>query len=205
MPQCDGTFLGMDFDRRACLTSLFALPLAPSIVPGHESNAADLIIEARKQIGVTTLYDAAYVALEYPGGDVPRDRGVCIDVVIRAYRDAFAFDFQEKVHEDMRANFGAYPDRWGLTRTDRNIDHRRVPNLETWLARHGHERPVGDWQPGDILTCRVGGNLPHIGILSSRKDRQGRWKAIHNIGLGTLEDSRIWNYGEQRRFRFIPR
>lgn len=194
----------MKIDRRSCLTGLFGLPLLPSIASRHETKAASLIVHARQQIGVTTLYDAAYVALDYPGGDVPEDRGVCIDVIIRAYRQAFDFDFQQHVHEDMAANFDAYPDRWGLTRTDRNIDHRRVPNVETWLKRQGHELPASDWQPGDLLTCRVGGTLPHIGILSSQKDRSGRWKAIHNIGLGTLEDSRIWAYGQKRRFRFLP-
>jgi len=194
----------MELTRRTCFAGLFALPLAPSLGPQIDGRSSRLITRARTQIGVTTSYDGAYVALDYPGGDVPRETGVCIDVVIRAYRDAFGFDFQEHVHKDMAANFSAYPKRWGLTRTDRNIDHRRVPNVETWLVRHGHELPATDWQPGDLLTCRVGGTLPHIGILSSRKDRQGRWKAIHNIGLGTLEDSRIWAYGDQRRFRFLP-
>ncbi len=194
----------MEIDRRSYLTGLFSLPLLPSVASRQETKAANLIVHARKQIGVTTLYDAAYVALDYPGGDVPEDRGVCIDVIIRAYRQAFEFDFQQNVHEDMAANFSAYPDRWGLTRTDRNIDHRRVPNVETWLKRQGHELPASDWQPGDLLTCRVGGSLPHIGILSSQKDRNGRWKAIHNIGLGTLEDSRIWAYPRRRRFRFLP-
>jgi len=194
----------MTIDRRTCLSSLFALPMLPHVSPSSHASPARLITAARKQIGVTTLYDPAYVALTYPGGDVPRDRGVCIDVIIRAYRDAFEFDFQEHVHKDMAANFSAYPKRWGLTRTDRNIDHRRVPNVETWLKRHGHELPATDWQPGNIMTCRVGGTLPHIGILSSRKDSMGRWKAIHNIGLGTLEDSRIWGYGDKRRFRFLP-
>lgn len=194
----------MDATRRSCLAGLFAFPLLPGIAARHETKAASLIVHARTQIGVTTSYDAAYVALDYPGGDVPRDRGVCIDVIIRAYREAFNFDFQKHVHEDMAAHFDAYPKRWGLTRTDRNIDHRRVPNVETWLERYGHEVPAQDWQPGDLITCRVGGRLPHIGILSSRRDRNGRWKAIHNIGLGTLEDSRIWAYGAQRRFRFLP-
>lgn len=194
----------MEITRRTTLASLFAIPLLPGVASGQESKAASLIIKARAQIGVTTLYDGAYVALDYPMGDVPQDRGVCIDVIIRAYREAFAFDFQQHVHEDMAANFSVYPKRWGLTRTDRNIDHRRVPNVETWLVRHGHELPATDWQPGDLITCRVGGSLPHIGILSSRKDGYGRWKAIHNIGLGTREDSRIWAYGDQRRFRFLP-
>ena len=204
MPQSGGTISVMEINRRSYLAGLFALPLSPAFATRGETKAARLIIKARTQIGVTTQYDPAYVALDYPGGDVPEDRGVCIDVIIRAYRDAFDFDFQKHIHEDMAANFGAYPDRWGLTRTDRNIDHRRVPNVETWLERHGHEVSTGDWQPGDIMTCRVGETLPHIGILSSQKDRLGRWKAIHNIGLGTLEDSRIWSYGQQRRFRFLP-
>ncbi|MEM7329524.1 MAG: DUF1287 domain-containing protein [Pseudomonadota bacterium] len=194
----------METTRRACLNSLLALPLLPGVGTRNQMQSARLITHARSQIGVTTSYDGAYIRLDYPGGDVPRESGVCIDVIIRAYRDAFAFDFQQHVHQDMAANFSAYPKRWGLTRTDRNIDHRRVPNVETWLKRHGHELPASDWQPGDLITCRVGGTLPHIGILSSRKDRQGRWKAIHNIGLGTLEDSRIWAYGHQRRFRFLP-
>lgn len=194
----------MEIDRRTCLTSLFAFPLLPAIASLSDTKAATLIINARAQIGVTVSYDPAYVALDYPGGDVPRDRGVCIDVIIRAYREAFEFDFQEHVHKDMVANFSAYPKRWGLTRTDRNIDHRRVPNVETWLHRHGHEVSASEWQPGDLITCRVAESLPHIGIVSSRKDDQGRWKAIHNIGLGTREDSRIWAYGQQRRFRFLP-
>lgn len=194
----------MQIDRRTCFTSLFAFPLLPAIASLSDTKAATLIINARAQIGVTVSYDPAYVSLDYPGGDVPRDRGVCIDVIIRAYREAFEFDFQEHVHKDMVANFSAYPTRWGLTRTDRNIDHRRVPNVETWLRRHGHEVAATGWQPGDLITCRVAESLPHIGIVSSRKDAQGRWKAIHNIGLGTREDSRIWAYRQQRRFRFLP-
>ncbi|MEL7042681.1 MAG: DUF1287 domain-containing protein [Pseudomonadota bacterium] len=203
-PYSHRTVTGMDATRRTCLSQVFSLPFLPLLRQDELAKAGRLIAKARTQIGVTLFYDPAYMALDYPGGDVPRDRGVCIDVIIRAYRDAFAFDLQKHVHEDMAANFGAYPNRWGLTRTDRNIDHRRVPNVETWLARQGHEWPASDWQPGDLMTCRVGDTLPHIGILSSRKDRSGRWKAIHNIGLGTLEDSRIWAYGQKRRFRFLP-
>lgn len=204
MPQSGGTISFMEIDRRFCFMGLFVLPLSPVLSHRHETKAASLVVKARTQIGVTTQYDPAYVALDYPGGDVPEDRGVCIDVIIRAYRDAFGFDFQTHIHQDMSANFAAYPKTWGLTRTDRNIDHRRVPNVETWLTRHGHELTAEAWQPGDLITCRVGDTLPHIGILSSQKDRSGRWKAIHNIGLGTLEDSRIWAYGHRRRFRFLP-
>ncbi len=198
----------MKITRRAALSGLFALPITlPAAAQGlFESvvGTTNLITQARAQIGVTMLYDPAYVRLDYPSGDVPRERGVCIDVIIRAYRDAFDFDFQQVIHEDMAANFAAYPKIWGLTRTDRNIDHRRVPNLETWLARHGHEIADANWQPGDILTCRIGANLPHLGILSDRKAPDGRLMAIHNIGAGTREDDHIWSSERQRRFRFLP-
>jgi len=194
----------MQITRRTALSGLFALPLVPAGLFEEISATTSLIAKTRAQVGVTTLYDPAYVRLDYPGGDVPRERGVCIDVIIRAYRDAFDYDFQQVIHEDMSANFAAYPKIWGLTRPDRNIDHRRVPNLETWLARHGHETGDSNWQPGDILTCRIGGNLPHLGIISDRKAPDGRLMAIHNIGAGTREDDRIWSSDRQRRFRFLP-
>lgn len=194
----------MEMNRRTTLAGLFALPFAPQLVSQEIQRTHKLLSSARGQIGVTVLYDPAYVRLAYPGGDVPKDRGVCIDVIIRAYRDAFEFDFQEEIHKDMRSNFSAYPKIWGLTRTDRNIDHRRVPNVETWLKRHGHELSADKWMPGDLITCRVGGSLPHIGIVSSKRGHSGQFKAIHNIGLGTLEDNRIWAYGNKRRFRFLP-
>ncbi|MEM1087584.1 MAG: DUF1287 domain-containing protein [Pseudomonadota bacterium] len=194
----------METTRRQALFGLAALPLAPSIRGVEAGRAQRLIRAARARIGVTRLYDPAYVSLAYPGGDVANERGVCIDVIIRAYRSAFAFDFQRHIHEDMKANFTLYPQIWGLSRTDRNIDHRRVPNVEAWLSRHGYERPARDWAPGDILTCRVGDRLPHIGLLTDRRGRDGRWMAVHNIGLGTLEDSQIWGYSQKRRFRFLP-
>jgi len=194
----------MQITRRTALSGLIALPIIPAGLFEEISATTTLIAKTRAQVGVTTLYDPAYVRLDYPGGDVPRERGVCIDVIIRAYRDAFDYDFQQVIHEDMAANFAAYPKIWGLTRPDRNIDHRRVPNLETWLVRHGHEIDNTNWQPGDILTCRIGGNLPHLGITSDRKAPDGRLMAIHNIGAGTREDDRIWSSDRQRRFRFLP-
>ena len=125
-------------------------------------------------------------------------------MIIRAYRDAFDFDLQKAMHEDMVAHFDAYPGIWGLTRPDKNIDHRRVPNIETFLKRGGFELPVGDWQPGDLISCRVGRNLPHIGIVSFRTSRNGAPLVIHNIGRGTREESVIGLYKNERRFRFLP-
>jgi uncharacterized protein len=152
---------------------------------------------ARKQIGVTTRYDPAYVRLPYPNGDVPQDRGVCTDVVIRALR-THGLDLQRSVHEDMRANFAAYPKNWGLRAPDRNIDHRRVPNLQTWFSRQGWSlRPNRDaaaYRPGDLVTWMLPGNLPHIGIVSDRNSRAGTPLIIHNVGRGTREEDILFDY-----------
>lgn len=159
-----------------------------------DAPAAKLIEAAIGQINVTLIYDSSYRRLAYPMGDPPRRYGVCTDVVIRAYRDALGIDLQRRVHEDMRRAFAKYPRIWGLKRPDSNIDHRRVPNLRVFFARHGTRLPVTgdpqDYRPGDIVTQLVSGKLPHIGIVSDRVSADGkRPLVIHNIGLGArLED-----------------
>jgi hypothetical protein len=149
------------FDRRTLLLGA-GLTLAGCDSPGDPLaaaarplpatvRAARLVAAARAQLGVTVRYDAGYSRIRFPGGDVPRDRGACTDVVIRAYRDAFGLDLQALVNADMRAAFAAYPQRWGLSAPDPNIDHRRVPNLATFLGRHQAALPVpseaSGWQP----------------------------------------------------------
>lgn len=155
------------------------------------------VASARKQVGVTLVYDPAYVRLPYPGGDVPQERGVCTDVVIRALRPQ-GLDLQKAVHEDMRAHFGLYPKNWGLRAPDRNIDHRRVPNLQTWFARQGWSlrptREASNYRPGDLVTWMLPGNLPHIGIVSDRKSLTGTPLIIHNIGRGTREENILFSY-----------
>lgn len=141
------------------------------------------------------VYDPAYVRLSYPMGDVAPDRGVCADVVVRALR-ALGVDLQQLVHEDMRANFSAYPAHWGLKRPDSNIDHRRVPNLETFLTRKGarlsQSDDPADYLPGDIVAWNLRGDdgwLPHIGVVTDRIGPTGRPMVVHNIGAGPkLED-----------------
>lgn len=156
---------------------------------------------------MTRYYDPAYVRLDYPRGDVPADRGVCTDVIVRAFRDAFDVDLQKAVHEDMERAFGAYPEIWGLSRPDRNIDHRRVPNLETFLTRQGARRPLpryrSGWLPGDLATMRIDG-LPHIAIVSDRFGRSGARKVIHNMGWGAQEDDVLRRFDLVHRFRFAP-
>lgn len=193
-------------DRRMLLVGsvgfIVARPLAAQAVP----TTAKLIVAARKQIGVTLTYDPAYTRLAFPGGDVSRSKGVCTDVVIRAYRDAFDVDLQALVNADMTRNFAAYPKRWGLRTTDRNIDHRRVPNLETFFARAGAKLQIPDavekWQAGDLFTCLVNRTLPHIGIVSDKRAASGRPLVIHNIGGGTREEDILTDYPMMGRFRW---
>ena len=181
---------------RAHLSDLIpatAITADPVPLPGSDWSKA-LIAAARAQIGVTTIYDGAYQGLSYPGGDVPRERGVCTDVVIRALRDAHDIDLQQLVHDDMRSAFSSYPANWGLKRPDRNIDHRRVPNLRRYFKRLGLALPPPDAQsrflPGDIVTWTLGPNLPHIGVVSDQlAPGTSRPLIVHNVGAGTrLED-----------------
>lgn len=167
---------------------------------GRADEGAKIVAAARKQVGVTLSYDPAYTALEYPGGDVPRERGVCTDVVIRALRDALEKDLQLLVHENMQANFGKYPKIWGLKKPDKNIDHRRVPNLMVYFGRKHIKLPVptaddpSKFLPGDLVTCTVPPHLPHIMILSDRKNADGLPLVIHNIGGGAREEDRLGDF-----------
>jgi uncharacterized protein len=198
------------FSRRDALLALggSALVCTPALAQQQaQSRVTRLIAAARRQVGVTTIYDPAYVQLAFPNGDVPRGRGVCTDVIIRAYRDGLGLDLQAMVNGDMRAAFSAYPRTWGLRTTDRNIDHRRVPNLQTFLARKGARLPVSaraeDWKAGDLVTSLVGGTLPHIGIVSDRNTLSGRPLVIHNIGRGAQEEDVLFAHPITGRFQWV--
>jgi uncharacterized protein len=195
--------------RRDALAALAGLGLlaTPAFAQLLPSRTSRLIGAARSQVGVTTVYDPAYVRLAFPGGDVPHDRGVCTDVIIRAYRGGLGVDLQALVNADMRAAFGAYPRTWGLRTTDANIDHRRVPNLQTFLSRKGARLPISDravdWKAGDLVTSLVGGTLPHIGIVSDRVAASGIPLVIHNIGRGTQEEDVLFAHRITGRFRWV--
>lgn len=174
------------------------LLLAPISGSSQEPSASAIVQAAQAQIGKTVKYDPAYRALNYPNGDVPIEVGVCTDVIIRALRTAYGMDLQQLVHEDMKRAFRDYPQNWGLHRPDRNIDHRRVPNLSTYFKRRGFSVPpsgaVRDFRPGDIVVCTVPPNLPHVMIVSDRGNANGRALVIHNIGAGTLEEDRLLEF-----------
>lgn len=186
------------------------LTLVPSGLGAAQSQAelgAKILAAARSQIGVTLAYDPAYVSLKYPGGDVPLKTGVCSDVVIRALRTV-GLDLQRAVHEDMSAHFSLYPQKWGLKKPDRNIDHRRVPNLMTYLQRkHVHMgeklRIAGTYTPGDIVAWDLGNGQLHIGIVSDKKIRDVPL-IIHNIGAGAQEEDLLFKYRVIGHYRLTP-
>lgn len=167
--------------------------IAQTAVEASELSDAALTLTEQR-----VTYDPSYFSIAYPNGDVPQDKGVCTDVVIRAYRK-IGIDLQKEVHEDMKANFGVYPKNWGLKTTDKNIDHRRVPNLMTFFKRHDAEKPITqnpeDYKPGDIVCWSLGGGLTHIGIVADKRSRDGKRNMIvHNIGGGQVLEDCLFSY-----------
>lgn len=153
-----------------------------------------LVTNARSQIWKTLYYDPAYTALKYPMGDVPIVKGVCTDVVIRALRHQ-NIDLQQRIHEDMKANFKQYPKKWGLKSTDKNIDHRRVPNIMTYFQRQNFAVNDQNYLAGDIVTWDLGRGLTHIGIISDQTTMISKTPlVIHNIGYGTRENDILHEY-----------
>ena len=201
--------------RNICTTLIFIACMAAGTFHLRGQNATEneraaslrkVLEAAHAQVGVTVLYDPAYVDLKYPGGDVPADRGVCTDVVIRAFR-AIGIDLQRTVHEDMKAHFSAYPKNWGLSRTDTNIDHRRVPNLMTFFTRQGKSLPVTatatDYRPGDVVTWTLPGSLPHIGLVVNETSPEdpARHLVVHNIGAGARMEDVLFGFKVTGHYR----
>jgi uncharacterized protein YijF (DUF1287 family) len=163
---------------------------------------------ALERTGQRVIYDGSYRAISYPGGDVPDSVGVCTDVIIRSYR-ALGVDLQKLVHEDMTSAFEEYPRNWELDKPDPNIDHRRVPNLQVFFSRQGAELPLtsepADYQPGDIVTWLIPGNLPHIGIVVDRWSSDGRRPlVVHNIGAGPVLEDAVFSFEVTGHYRYFP-
>jgi uncharacterized protein len=191
------------------ITTIALLAVALPMHADEQTVRAGAATAAREQIGKTVRYDGSYRALDYPGGDVPIEVGVCTDVVIRALRVSLGMDLQKLLHEDMKRAFGEYPNNWGLKRPDKNIDHRRVPNLQTYFKRSGWALAVSKdaktYQPGDLVTCIVPPNLPHIMIVSDRVNKSGQPLIIHNIGAGAQEEDRLFEFKITGHYRItIP-
>src|SRR5215510_2543271 len=194
------------------VTAALAAALASTVTLAHAQAAAwpqdgvtKVIAAAVAQTRQPVRYDGAYRRIPYPMGDVPVDTGVCTDVVIRAYR-AVGVDLQQRVHEDMRAAFAAYPKAWGLARPDPNIDHRRVPNLQTFFRRRGAAlavtREATGYEAGDVVTWMLPGNLPHVGLVIDRRSPDGRRPlVVHNIGRGPEIEDVLFAYPVTGHYR----
>lgn len=172
-----------------------------------DSPAGRLVAAAVERTSHRVRYDPAYRTIPYPGGDVPDHLGVCTDVVIRSYRK-IGIDLQYEVHNDMKSNFNLYPKRWGLSRPDPNIDHRRVPNLEVFFGRHGESLGVSSdpasFIPGDLVTWDVVGR-PHIGIVVDRRSADDRrYQIVHNIGAGPRLEDALFEWPMTGHFRYLP-
>jgi len=170
----------------------------------------ELIQAAIDRIGHNVKYDGSYYSIDYPGGDVPANIGVCTDVLIRSYREV-GVDLQKEVHEDIVANFDSYPSKriWGLSRPDTNIDHRRVPNLQVFFKRNGQELPItknaSDYKAGEIITWMLPGNIPHIGIVTDRMSADNeRPLMAHNIGSGPKLEDVLFDFEITGHYKYVP-
>lgn len=192
---------------------ILATVLLPASNAAAESFSQKLVAAAIKRTTQTKIYDPSYVKLSYPMGDIANDRGVCSDVVVRAYRGV-GIDLQKLIHQDMVKSFRSYPNRWGLKNTDKNIDHRRVPNLRTFFKRHGQSfrvtKNVDNYKPGDIVSWDLRGKkccgfaqLAHIGVVSDQRSKDGaRPLIIHNIGAGTQLNDMLFTYTITGHYRY---
>ena len=203
----------MEADRTPALATLSqrATENKVRVAKSKEDLVARLVDAALKRTEQKIEYSGSYVKIPYPGGDVPANKGSGPDVVIRSYR-AIGIDLQVAVHEDMVAAFDAYPPNWGLKGPDRNIDHRRVPNLAKFFARHGEKKTrkqdAAQYAPGDVVTWNVGRNgkhVHHIGIVVNvlTEDHQ-RFQVVHNIGQGPVVDDALFRWPITGHYRYIP-
>lgn len=185
------------------LFTLFLVAAISSPPKPFAERLSDAAISLTKDI---VVYDPAYYSIKYPNGDVPKNKGVCTDVIIRAYRK-LGIDLQKEVHVDMKQHFSKYPKIWGLSRPDPNIDHRRVPNLEVFFTRFGQKLPVSqkasDYKTGDIVTWMINNKMPHIGIVTNRKSTDGKRNLIvHNVGGGQVLEDCLFSYKIMGHFRY---
>jgi hypothetical protein len=176
------------------------------VLPENGTFAGKLARAALDRTKQKISYDGAYVKIDYPGGDVPPGQGVCTDVVIRSYR-TLGIDLQKNVHEDMQANFKRYPNTWGLKKTDTNIDHRRVPNLEVYFSRYGQKlsrsKDPDDYETGDLVTWKLGNGRPHIGIVvRGRIGKNERPLMVHNIGAGPMLEDVLFDWKITGHYRY---
>jgi uncharacterized protein YijF (DUF1287 family) len=194
----------------ACLTAALSVAQTSPAGGNPRQDFLDRFVAAAiERTNHSVKYASAYVHLDYPGGDVPADTGVCSDEIIRAYR-AVGVDLQKEVHEDMVKNWPDYPPKakWRQAHPDPSIDHRRVPNLMVFFSRKGESLPISsraeDYSPGDIVTWDLGGDVPHIGMLVNVKSKEsGRLLVVHNIGQGPKMEDVLFSWKVTEHYRYF--
>ena len=202
---CGGVSLERPFSPVVSSSYVFERPRTVDLQP---ETVRKVIESARHQLQTTTHYTQDYRVIPYPNGDLPEDTGACTDVVIRAFRNA-GVDLQKEIHEDMTANFAAYPQKWGLPGPDTNIDHRRVPNLQVFFSRKGKSLPVTNsaqsYKPGDVVTWDLDGKgMTHTGLVSNTwDDQKKRYLVIHNIGGGVVEEDHLFTWKITGHYRYF--
>ncbi len=157
---------------------------------GQEVSRVETFIHAARQAALQAeTYDASYVKINPVNGDIPPDRGVCTDVVIRGLREV-GIDLQALVNEDIKRRRDQYNLRqWDQTQPDRNIDHRRVANLMVYFEGEDDpfqtiNAPDSSWQPCDLVVWNLnnsGGLCYHIGVISNTKGASGDYEVIHHL------------------------
>jgi uncharacterized protein YijF (DUF1287 family) len=191
------------------MVATLAGPAQTHTAAAREQFLRGLVAAAIERTHHAVTYDPGYVAITYPGGDVPADSGVCSDELIRAYR-ALGIDLQKEVHEDIVRDPDAYPlmSRWQQKHADRNIDHRRVPNLMVFFSRKGEELPLSDrardYVPGDLVAWDLGNGHLHIGIVVDQKAAlTGRNMIVHNIGEGPKMEDVLFDWKIIGHYRYF--
>jgi len=191
---------------KAIVLNTWLILLILPVLGGNETFYDKLAKSAIELTQQHVTYDPHYFIIKYPNGDIPVDKGVCTDVIIRAYRKV-GTDLQKEVHEDMQQHFNLYPSNWGMTHPDKNIDHRRVPNLMVFFQRKGKTLKITkqaiDYFPGDIVCWNLGGGITHIGIVSNiRSKDQIRYQIVHNIGFGQVLEDCLFSYKIIGHYRY---
>lgn len=194
---------------RSLSITAFIIAITPSLIWAEEAFSQKLAKAAKTIVNSSIIYDGRYVQIPYPNGDVDPRYGVCSDVIIRSYRK-LNIDLQKLVHEDMKQSFNQYPSKkmWGLNSTDRNIDHRRVPNLERFFERHGTKQVITknpqDYHTGDIISWRLDNGLPHIGIIVDERSSQDIPLVLHNIGYGQVVEDVLFSWKIVGHYMYEP-
>lgn len=193
------------------LGSALASPVLNQATQNLAEQQQRLVKAAIERTKQHIIYDPSYYTISYPGGDIPTDKGLCTDVVVRSYRAGLGIDLQILVHEDMQKHFKDYPQLWGAKKPDTNIDHRRIPNLAYFFQHKGSKLPNSqnglDYQAGDIVVWNLAGEqqlLPHIGLVTDKKNAQGVPYIVHNIGQGPVLDACLFTYKIIGHYRYFP-